>query len=174
VAGERFGAAWLSPCFACLIAIGFIGQISTYVAANTRLPFTLGIDHYFPAAFAKLHPRWGTPHVSILMQLGVASLLLVATQLGENLRAGYQILVDMVVAATLLPIVYTFASGFRFGQRWAGTAGGLIALAGVILSVIPPPDVSSIWLFELKVAGGTILLVLAGRAIFVRGKAARA
>ena len=61
VAGQRFGATWLSACFAGMITVGFIGQLSTYIAGNTRLPFTLGIDHYMPAAFARLHPRWNTP-----------------------------------------------------------------------------------------------------------------
>ena len=36
-----------------------------------------------------------------------------------------------------------------------------------------PPEVSSVWLFELKVVGGTILLALAGRATFLRSKAVR-
>jgi hypothetical protein len=93
---------------------------------------------------------------------------------GENLRAGYQILVDMVVIATLIPFVYIFASGFKFGQRWAGTAGGLISVAAVILSAVPPPGVASVWIFELKVVGGTVLLALAGRVIFVRNRAAAA
>ena len=73
VVGQRFGLRWLSPCFALLITLGFIGQLCIYIAANTRVPFVLGLDRYLPAAFAKLHPRWRTPYVSILMQGVVAS-----------------------------------------------------------------------------------------------------
>ena len=127
-----------------------------------------------PPAFAKLHPRWKTPHISILTQAVIATLLLLFAQLGENLRAGYQILVDMDVIATLIPLIYIFGAGFKLGHRWAATAGGLIGVIGVILSVVPPSDVSSVWLFELKVVGGTILLAFAGRAIFLRSKAAAA
>jgi glutamate:GABA antiporter len=168
IAGERFGAAWLPACFAVLITLGAIGQLSTYIAASTRLPFTLGIDHYMPAAFARLHPRWHTPHVSILIQAGIATALLLLAQLGENLRAGYQIMVDMVVISTLVPLIYIFASGMKFGRPWAGAAGGLIGAIGVILSMVPPDDASSAWRFELKVVGGTILLIAAGRLIFSR------
>ncbi len=174
VAGARFGATWLSPCFAVLITLGVIGQLSTYIAGNTRLPFALGLDHFLPPAFARLHPRWRTPHVSILTQGVLSSVLLLLMQLGENLRAGYQILVDMVVIATLIPFVYIFACGFKFGRPWAGTAGALISIAGVIISASPPPGVSSVWLFELKVIGGTVLLVLAGRVIFLRSRSAAA
>jgi glutamate:GABA antiporter len=168
IAGQRFGATWLPACFAVLIAVGFVGQLSTYIAANTRLPFTLGIDHYMPAAFAKLHPRWQTPHISILLQASIATALLLIAQLGENLRAGYQIMVDMVAISTLIPLVYIFASGMKFGRPWAGALGGLIGIAGVVLSVVPPADAASVWRFELKVVGGTILLVVAGWAIFNR------
>src|SRR5579871_3709091 len=170
-AGTRLGANWLTPCFALLITLGVIGQLSTYIAGNTRLPFALGLDRYLPAVFARLHPRWHTPHVSILTQGVLSSLLLLLMELGENLRAAYQILVDMVVIATLIPFVYIFASGFKFGQRWAGIAGAAISMVAAILSAVPPPVVSSIWLFELKVVGGTILLGLWGRLIFIRSKA---
>jgi amino acid transporter len=172
VAGARFGAHWLSPCFALLITVGVVGQLSTYIAGNSRLPFAIGLDNYLPKAFARLHPRWHTPHVSILTQGVLSSIFLLLSEMGENLRAAYQILVDMVVIATLIPFVYIFATGFKFGQRAAGVAGALIAGAAVILAAIPPPGVASVWIFELKVVGGTVLLALAGRVIFVRSKAA--
>ena len=153
VAGARFGASWLSPCFALLITISVVGQLTAFVAGNTRLPFALGLDHYLPAAFAKLHPRWNTPYVSILAQGILSSVLLLLMQLGETLRSAYQILVDLTVVATFLPFVYIFASGFKFGQRWAGAAGGLITILAIVLSAAPPPGVASVWIFELKVVG---------------------
>jgi glutamate:GABA antiporter len=168
VAGTRFGAGWLSPCFALLITASVVGQLTAFVAGNTRLPFALGLDHYFPPAFAKLHPRWNTPYVSILTQGILSSALLLFMQLGETLRAAYQILVDLTVIATFLPFAYIFASGFKFGQRWAGALGGLITVVAIILSAVPPPGVASVWIFELKVVGGTVLLTLAARPFFHR------
>ncbi len=172
LAGSRLGASWLSPVFALLITLGVIGQLTTYIAGNTRLPFAIGLDRYLPEAFAKLHPRWHTPHVSILTQAILSTLFLLLTELGENLRAAYQILVDMVVIATLIPFVYIFATGFKYGQRWAGAAGALIAGIAVVLSCSPPLGIASVWLFELKIIGGTLFLALAGRVIFVRSRGA--
>jgi glutamate:GABA antiporter len=170
VAGARFGASWLSPCFALLITFSVVGNLTAFMAGNARLPFALGLDHYLPPAFAKLHPRWHTPYVSILTQGVLSTALLLLFQLGETLRAAYQILVDLTVIATFIPFVYIFASGFKFGQRWAGAIGGLITILAVILSIVPPPGVASIWIFELKVVGGTILLAAVARPIFVRGR----
>jgi amino acid transporter len=171
VAGARFGASWLSPCFALFITVSTVGQLTAFVAGNTRLPFALGIDHYLPPAFAKLHPRWHTPYVSILTQGILSTALLLLFQLGETLRAAYQILVDLTVIATFFPFVYIFASGFKFGQRWAGALGGLITVLAIILSVVPPPGIASVWIFELKVVGGTIVLGLAALPIYARGAA---
>ena len=173
VAGARFGATWLSPCFALLISVGVLGQLSSFIAGNSRLPFAMGLDHYLPSAFAKVHPRWGTPYVSILLQGIFSTVFLVLAELGENLRAAYQIMVDMTVIVTLIPFLYIFTSGMKFGQRWAGATGAIVSAIAMVLSAIPPPGVASVWLFELKVVGGTVLLVLAGRMIFARSQAAR-
>ena len=83
-------------------------------------------------------------------------------------------MVDMTVIVTLIPFVYIFASGMKFGQRWAGTTGAIVSAIAIVLSAIPPPGVASVWLFELKVVGGTLLLVAAGRMIYVRSQAVRA
>ena len=70
-----------------------------------------------------VNPRWGTPYVSIQVQGVLSSVLLLLMHLGETLRAVYQILVDLTVIPIFFPFVYIFASGFKFGQRIAGTAG---------------------------------------------------
>jgi amino acid transporter len=168
LAGQRFGASWLSPAFALLVVISLLGQLTTFVAGNTRLPFALGIDHYLPPAFAKLHPRWGTPYVSILVQGLFSTILLLAMQMGETLRAAYQILVDLCLIATFLPFVYIFASGFKFGQRVAGSVGCAVTVLAIVLSAVPPPGIASVWIFELKVVGGALLLALAAWPIYAR------
>jgi amino acid transporter len=171
LAGARFGATWLSPAFALLIIVSMLGQLTTFVAGNTRLPFALGLDHYLPPAFARLHPRWGTPYVSILVQGVLSSVLLLLMQLGETLRAAYQILVDLTVIATFLPFVYIFASGFKFGQRIAGTVGFSITLLAIVLSAVPPPGIASVSIFELKVVGGALLLAFAAWPIYAGSRA---
>lgn len=170
LAGQNFGAVWLSPAFALLIIASMLGQLTAFVAGNTRLPFALGLDHYFPPVFAKLHPRWGTPHVSILMQGLLSSVLLLLMQLGETMRAAYQILVDLTVIATFLPFVYIFASGFKFGQRISGAVGCSITVLAIVLSAVPPSGVASVWIFELKVVGGALLLALAAWPIYAHSR----
>ena len=61
-----------------------IGQLDTWIAGNTRLPYAVGLDRYLPAAFSRVHPRWGTPYVSLLVQVVAATISLLMAQLGES------------------------------------------------------------------------------------------
>ena len=77
-AGERFLGRWNMP----LIIFAAVASISTSINAIyltfTRFLFAMGRDGVFPAPFARIHPRWGTPHVAItaVFLLGVSGLLL--------------------------------------------------------------------------------------------------
>ena len=138
--------------------IGIFGALASWIAGNTRLPFVIGLDHYLPPAFAKLHPRWATPYISILYQPAASIVLLAPTQAGETMTAAYQILVDMTVISTFLPYLYIFGAGWKFGQRLAPALGLAISPAAIGLSIVPPPEVRSWKVFEAKVMGGCLLL----------------
>jgi APA family basic amino acid/polyamine antiporter len=77
-AGARFLGRWNKP----LIIIGAVASISTSINAIyitfTRFLFAMGRDGVLPSAFARIHPRWDTPHVAVIavFLLGVSGLLL--------------------------------------------------------------------------------------------------
>ena len=170
-AAKSFGIPAVSVLFAALIGAAIAGQAGTYIAGNTRLPYVLGLDRYIPPAFARLHPRWKTPYLSLLVQAAIATIFLVMAQLGETVRATYQIMVDLVVIVTFIPFLYIFASGFRFSSRTAGISGLLVTVIAMILSVVPPPETASVPIFEAKVIGGCALFGAIGWAIFRRYEA---
>lgn len=178
VQAARAGANWLglpalSIAFALLIGFALLGQLDTWVAGNTRVPYVIGLDSYLPAAFKRIHPRWGTPYVSLFAQAAIATAFLLMAQLGETARAAYQIMVDMMVIATFLPFVYIFASGYRFASRIAAIFGMMVTVIAIVLSAIPPPEVASIPVFEMKVIGGSLLVTLLGLLVFRRYRRAR-
>jgi glutamate:GABA antiporter len=161
-AGTRLGIGWPPLILAFAISFGVMGQLGAWIAGSARLPFAIGIDHYLPPVFARLHPRWRTPHVSILILSAATTVFVIAMQAGENLRIGYQLLVDMTVITYFVPFLYMFCAAWKYGQRASGGAGFAVAALALALSFVPPPDVASVWLFELKLAGG--FAVLAGGA----------
>jgi glutamate:GABA antiporter len=170
---QRLGLPVIAIVLAMLIGVALLGQLDTWIAGNTRLPYAIGLDHYLPAAFGRTHPRWGTPYVSLLVQALTATMFLFMAQLGESVKAAYQIMVDMMVIVTFIPFVYIFGAGFRFANRVAAVSGLVVTLVAIALSAMPPPEVASVVIFESKVVGGSVFFGLLGWLLFKRFQARR-
>jgi APA family basic amino acid/polyamine antiporter len=67
----RGGATFISV--AAMLSI--LGFLNVAIIANSRLPYALAVDGAFLRSAARVHPRFGTPHVAITL-LGVWSLVL--------------------------------------------------------------------------------------------------
>jgi amino acid transporter len=179
---------------ALLVTVGNAGGVGSTVAGVARIPFIVGIDRYLPAAFGKIHPRWKTPYISILVQACVSGVILLIAQINENTRGAYQILVDAATILYFIPFIYMYAAaiklyarpdrrenrsavvipGGRLGVYLAGGLGLMIVCAGIVLSFIPPGDTSSKILFETKLVAGTVLSVFLGLILYYRGARLRA
>lgn len=170
-AGRAFGVIWLLPLIALLVSLTGLGQIGGLGTAVSRLPFAVGVDKLLPAPFAKVHPRWGTPHISILALGVVASFLLVAVQLGDTMRAAYQELVSLMVIGGFIPYLYIFGSAWIAGRRWSALSGWAVSLLAIACSLVPTAETTNVWLFEGKLAAGTLAMI--GSAWLVYRRAAR-
>jgi len=174
---------------ALLVTVGNAGGVGSTVAGVARIPFIVGIDRYLPAAFGKIHPRWKTPYISILVQACVSGVILLVAQINENTRGAYQILVDAATILYFIPFIYMYAAaiklyarpdrrenrsavvipGGRFGVCVAGGLGLMVVGVGIVLSFIPPGDTSNKVLFETKLVAGTVLSILLGLVLYYRG-----
>jgi amino acid transporter len=167
-AAQALGVAWLAPAIAVLVMASAVGQFGGWGTSVSRLPFVVGVDHLLPAAFGRVHPRWGTPHISILVFGGVASFLLVVIQLGDTMRAAYQTLVSLMVVTGFLPYLYIFGSAWKAGKRWSPISGWGITLLAILTSIVPTPEVTNVWLFETKIAAGTAAVIATAWALYRR------
>jgi glutamate:GABA antiporter len=171
---ESLGWGWVAYIVALCILLSVGGQIGTYLGACARLPFVLGIESLLPPAFARLHPRYGTPYLSILF-LGIGSgLLLLLSQLGETFRGAYQVTVDMTVISLFVPFLYIFAAAWKFGQKLSAACGLFVSAIAVVFSFLPTADVRSVQSFEAKLLGGCILLYTTAFLFYKRYKHASA
>src|SRR6202140_2707405 len=174
---------------AILVTVGNAGGVGSTVAGIARVPFVVGIDQYLPKAFGKIHPRWKTPYVSIIVQAVVSGAILLISQISETARGAYQGLVDVAIILYFIPFLYMYAAAIKLASRkdrlenphavlipggklgvWiASGLGFLVVLAGIVLSLIPPGDSSNKLGFELKLVGGTVASVALGLALYFRG-----
>jgi amino acid transporter len=169
-AGLLLGATWLSPLIALLVVAGGVGFVGGLGTATSRLPFAAGVDRLLPAAFGRVHPRLGTPYVSILMLGLVATFLLAVYQLGDTIRVAYDELVSMMVIAGFLPYFYIFGSAWKAGKRLSGASGGAITALALLCSVAPPAEITNVWLFESKIAAGTLAVMVSAWLVYRRRK----
>ncbi len=185
--GDRVGLAGLGPFAAVLIVVSAMGGVGAWLSAPARLPFVAGIDHYLPRAFGKVHPRYGTPYVALLLQVGVAAVCAVLGQAGETPRKAYDILVSLGIIAYFLPYLTMFPALIRLqrepagpevmrvpgGERAAvlcGAVGFLTSAIAIVLAAIPPADEPHPGRYVFKVVGLSALLVASGAATYALGR----
>ena len=175
---------------AILVTAGNAGGVGSTVAGIARVPFVVGVDRYLPAAFGKIHPRWKTPYVSILIQASISAAILLGSQINETTQGAYQKLIDAAIILYFIPFLYMFAAVIKLAYRndrkdnphailvpggipgvWiAGGLGFLVVLIGIVVSLFPPDDAASKLGFGLELAAGTSVSILIGLALYWRGK----
>ena len=174
----RLGSAWLAPAaavVAALLTLGNLGGVGAWIAGTARIPFVAGVDRVLPAAFGKVHPRWQTPHVALLVQGGVATLFILAGLVGSTVRDAYLALVDTTIVLFFIPYLYMFGAYLRLQRRRTplSVAAGWVGLGAVLLSIalafVPAADVASPAAFEAKVLGGVIGFMALGVLLAGRG-----
>jgi len=188
----RIGWHGLGPAVALVICVGNLGAVGAYLAATSRLPFVAGIDRYLPPAFGRVHPRWHTPHVSLIVQALFSLLFVVLGQMGSTVRGAYEILVSMTIITTFVPFLFMFAALIRLQREPAGPeivrvpGGKPVAIAisilgfvgtsaAILASIVPDPDephkalaVAKLVLLSTAVIGGGAALYAVGKRRAVR------
>jgi glutamate:GABA antiporter len=182
----KLGIPWIAVGIALLITVGGLGQAGAWFAAAGRLPFVIGIDKRLPPAFAKIHPKWGTPHISLLVQAGFAAVFIFAGQAGTTVAGAYNVLVSMSVIAYFIPYLLMFAAMIKLQREPAGpevirVPGGTpvaIALASIGfatttisigLAMLPAEDEPNKPLAVIKIVGLTIAMIAVGVGLYVIG-----
>ena len=180
---------FLGVLAAVLVSVGNAGGVGSTVAGIARVPFVVGIDRYLPTAFGKIHAKWKTPYISILVQAGVSGAILLLSQVNETTRGAYQFLIDAAIILYFIPFLYMFAAVIKLASRrdraenphavlipggmaglwFSGGVGFLVVLIGIAVSLVPPGESSDKLGFEMKLVAGTLASILLGLILYWRG-----
>ena len=184
---------FLGVLAAILVTFGNAGGVGSTVAGIARVPFVVGVDRYLPAAFGKIHPKWKTPWVSILVQASISAAILLGSQINETTQGAYQKLIDAGIILYFIPFLYMFAAVIKLAGRkdrmeskqavlvpggkagvWiSGGIGFAVVLIGIMVSLVPPGDSANKLGFEVKLLAGTVVSILIGLALYWRGARAK-
>jgi amino acid transporter len=184
---SKAGAAWIIPIVAATITLSALGGVGGWFAATARLPFVAGIDRFLPPVFGKLHPRWNTPYVALLVQAAIAFVFIFLGQAGTSVRGAYDALVSMGIISYFIPFLFMFAAIVKLQREPAGpevlrvpggapvaklfgVMGFLVSVAAIVLACVPADDEPNKTLAVVKIVGGSAVMVLVGAIIYFMGK----
>jgi glutamate:GABA antiporter len=184
---HRLGIGALVAPIAILVAISNVGAAAAYLTSTARLPFVVGINHYLPAIFGRIHPRWKTPYVAVI-SYGLAGMLFgLLSQAGTSVKGAYDMLVSMAVITYFIPYLFLFAAMIRLhgrpsppeairlpgGRRLAiplACLGFFSTMAAIILALSPAEDERNPAAAFIKIVAMSCVLLLAGVAVYRRGQ----
>jgi amino acid transporter len=187
--GGRLGVHGLGPVVSALVVLAAIALTASWVAASSRVPFAAARDRALPPVLSRLHPRYHTPHVALLLQGAISSVLFLAVLFlsfgggPTSVHDAYDILVNLTILICFIPYLYTFPALARLRRLDAGKTDGFrvpggrlglgltvaFGLLATTLSMglvfVPPPGTVNVWNYEANVIAQTALILVAGLAV---------
>ncbi|MDP1859341.1 MAG: amino acid permease [Gemmatimonadaceae bacterium] len=160
----------VGPTGATLISVAamlsILGFVNVAILANSRLPFALARDGVFLESVGRIHPRFGTPYLSIMLMGGWALVLLFATRGEIGALLSGVVFADWIFfglgAASVFVLRRTMPEAHRPYRAWGYPIipGFFVAAAafGVLSAIVAAPMTSLL---------GTAML-LVGAAVHAR------
>jgi glutamate:GABA antiporter len=183
---HKIGAGWMVAPFAVMLSLSIAGIGSAWMGGSARIPFVAGLDSYMPSVMGKVHPKYATPHVALIVQ-GIVSLILIVLNfsLSGGVQDAFQTMLSAAVVLQLIPFLYVFAALVKFASRdsleggrygrgklmFAGVAGLTTTVLAIVVAFFPPKQITSLWKYEVTMFGITLFFVgLAAFFFFVYGR----
>ncbi len=176
LAGD-FGLAWVVPPLAFVLSISIAGIASAWLAGAARIPFVAGLDRYLPSALGRVHPRFGSPHVALVVTAALSSIFLAISFTQASVSEAFVTLLALAVVLQLVPSAYMYAALLRLAffdaphphafyrkptLAFAGASGLVTTILGIAVAFLPPAQVKEVWKYELKMfVGCSVFLVIA-------------
>ena len=180
----RLGFGSLARLAPLLLGLAMLGSYSAWFGVAARLPFVIGVDRYFPPAFARRHPRTGAPTTAILVQVVAVVSLVALGQAGATVKGAYDFLVSMSVISYTLPFVFLFlaylrvrgapaegiwvAPGGTRGRQALALAGLAVTASAIASTLVPSPDATDKLGAVVKLLVSSAALIAIGWVIYVR------
>ena len=168
----QIGVGWLAAPFALVLSLSIAGIASAWLSGSARIPFVAGLDSYLPEGLGRLHPRYATPYVALIVHASLSAIFLAMSFVGAQVKEAFVTMLDLAVVLQLIPFLYMYAGLIKLAGRreaaghyskrtellagWCGLSTTVLAVA---VAFVPSHQIDSIWLFETKMVIGTLIFL---------------
>jgi amino acid transporter len=191
---QRVGLTGVGAMTGGLLALNALAGCASWTAGAARVPFAAGVDRALPQAFARLHTKYRTPHIALLIQsvaasaIFLASVFVVVAGRSTSIQEAYDILVNLTILIYFVPYLYLFVALVRLrGETAARTDGELripggtpglwaISITGfsataiaLALTFLPPPG-SNALTYELNLMVQAAIMLGAGVGLYLMSR----
>jgi len=171
---SRVGLGGLGALTGALLVLNALAGTASWTAGAARVPFAAGVDASMPRAFAKLHPRYRTPHVALVVQSIAASAIFLAsvfvTVAGRttSIQEAYDILVNLTILIYFVPYLYLFVAQVKLlpdAPKWIAWMGFAATAVSLALTFLPPPG-ANVLTFETNLIVQAAIVLGVGIAFY--------
>lgn len=158
VTGSTWGGYFISGG----IVISAAGALSGWVLTTARLAYAAGEDKLFPKFFAKVHPKYKTPHVALIITSICTNILLMLNYV-SNLTEAFDFMINLATLSFIpayaltacAEIVLTFRKEHKITLLSFVKHGffSLLAFAYAIYIIYGAGSESAMWVFILMLIG---------------------
>lgn len=156
------GATWGGYFISGGIAISAIGALSGWVLTTARLAYAAGEDNLFPKFFARVHPKFKTPYIALIVTSLCTNALLMLNYV-SNLTEAFDFMINLATLSfipayaltTCAAIVLTFKKEYKLTvvSFLKHSFLSLIAFVYAIYIIYGAGSESAMWVFILMLIG---------------------
>ena len=183
-AATSIGLPAVGPFTAFLLAASAIAGCVSWMAGSARIAYAAAREGQWPAPLGALHRRYRTPHVALIAQGVIATLIFLSSlflTIGggtTTVQESYDILVNLTLVVYFLPYVYLFVGLMRLlkgpeltlGLRLAAWAGLAATVISMILVFVPPSGTANVLNYEVNLIWQTAAVVAGGIGLYYFGR----
>ena len=174
LAAERALGPWAGTVIGIAAIVAGLGTLNGWILMAGRIPVAAAQDGLFFDRLARLHPRFGTPHVALVVGTAIASAMLLLF-FNRSLLGVFNFIVLLAVLTTLLPHLYAagaelmlarrFPARYTAAERRRAHVVAPVAFVFVLYTIYGVGPEVAMWGFLVVLAGTPLYIWLVTRPV---------
>ena len=117
---------------AIMAIIVVLGSLSSCILFQPRIEYAMAKDNLFFKQFGKVHPKWETPYVSIILQCAVGIILIFATSLSDLL--GYFTMIALCKNALTFGTIFVLRKKEGYKPTYKCPGGLIMPIIAIFMT----------------------------------------